>query len=207
MNTQVSEPLNTLSDRGKLILKAAQKLFLQHGYDNTSLEMIIAESGGSRRNIYGEFGNKAALLKAVVQEQVNQQVFTLKSIDYSLPPEQALQDVCMKFVKGFLSETLLGLFRLVVNIIPKHPEIGDLVYQQGPLSGVKPVGEYLHFLQEKHVIEVDDLDFAGQMLIEMVKGRLHLRALLQPNTVISDQEIYDHIERAIGLFLKAYTPK
>jgi len=207
MQKHTAEVSMSLSERGKLILQAAQKLFLQHGYDNTSLEMIIAESGGSRRNIYGEFGNKAGLLKAVVQEQVSQQLFTLKSIDYALPPEQALQQVCMKFVKGFLSDTLLGLFRLVVNIIPKQPEIGDLVYQQGPLSGVRPVGEYLRFLQEKNIIEVDDLDFAGQMLIEMVKGRLHLRALLQPNTVISDQEIYDHIERAIALFLKAYTPK
>ena len=92
-----------LSNRGERILHAAKTLFLEHGYENTSLEMIINESGGSRRNIYSEFGNKEKLLLAVISQQVRQQVGTLVDIDYALPPQQALSIVCRRFADGFLS--------------------------------------------------------------------------------------------------------
>ena len=62
--------LKDLSSRGESILEAAKNLFLKHGYAQTSLEMIIAEAGGSRRSIYNEFGNKQGLLTSVIQQQV-----------------------------------------------------------------------------------------------------------------------------------------
>ncbi|WP_448546538.1 TetR/AcrR family transcriptional regulator [Thalassotalea fusca] len=205
-NIEQQFPSKPLSDRGKLILQAAQKLFLSHGYENTSLEMIITESGGSRRNIYSEFGNKEGLLKAVMQEQVRQQVGTLTSIDYTLPPAEALQKVCVPFVSGFLSETLLGLFRLMVNIVPQHPEIGELIYNYGPLTGCQPLSDYLASLNEQGILAIDDTQFAAKLLIEMVKGRLHIRALLLPEHTIPEQDVEDHVAKTIEIFLRAYRP-
>ncbi len=207
MCPEATEPAKPLSERGKLILSAAQKLFLQHGFDNTSLEMIIAESGGSRRNIYSEFGNKAALLNAVIQDQVSKQVITLTEIDYHLPPKQALTQVCTRFVQGLLSDTLLALFRLVVNVIPSQPEIGELIYQRGPMTGPAPIKEYLEYLHKQNKLDVDDSTFAAQLLIEMVKGRLHIRGLLHPYKSIPQQEVKTHIEKAVDVFLKAYQVK
>ncbi len=68
-----AKPLTT---RGLLIRDAAQQLFFKHGFDETSLEMIINETGGSRRSIYNEFGNKQGLLLAVVNGQVSKQAET-----------------------------------------------------------------------------------------------------------------------------------
>jgi len=204
MNIEQILNAKPLSERGAKILNAAQKLFLEHGYDKTSLEMIINESGGSRRNIYSEFGNKEGLLVAVMREQAKAQVGTLLDINYDLPPQQALSEVCEKFLRGMLSETLVGLFRLVSNIVPKIPEVGELIYHYGPLTGCKPVGDYLDYLQNKGILEVDDNEFASKLLIEMIKGRLHIRAILVPKEKISDGEITDHVQKTVALFLKAY---
>ena len=204
MKIEPSVSAKPLSERGKLILNAAQNLFLKNGYDDTSLEMIISDSGGSRRNIYSEFGNKHGLLMAVIREQVIAQVNTLIDIDYDLPPEAALTDVCTRFVEGFLSETLIALFRLVTNIVPKIPEVGELIYMHGPLTGCKPVASYLDWLNNQQLLDIDDSDFAAKILIEMVKGRLHLKAILIPNEPITKQEIDEHISASVRLFLKAY---
>jgi len=204
MNIEQILNAKPLSERGAKILDAAQKLFLEHGYDKTSLEMIINESGGSRRNIYSEFGNKEGLLVAVMREQAKVQVGTLLDINYDLPPQQALSEVCEKFLRGMLSETLVGLFRLVSNIVPKIPEVGEMIYHYGPLTGCKPVGDYLEYLQTKGILEVDDNEFASKLLIEMIKGRLHIRAILVPKETISDSEITEHVEKTVALFLKAY---
>jgi len=204
MNIEQTLNAKPLSDRGIKILMAAQKLFLEHGYDKTSLEMIINESGGSRRNIYSEFGNKEGLLVAVMREQAKAQVGTLLDINYALPPQQALSEVCEKFLRGMLSETLVGLFRLVSNIVPKIPEVGEMIYHYGPLTGCKPIGDYLAFLQKEGVLQVDDFEFASKLLIEMIKGRLHLRAILVPKESITDAEIKEHVDKTVSLFLKAY---
>jgi TetR/AcrR family transcriptional repressor of mexJK operon len=195
-----------LSDRGQKILISAQKLFLQYGYEKTSLELIINESGGSRRSIYNEFGNKQGLLMAVMKQQVAIQIDIIASINYELAPKEALKEVCIRFIQGMLSETLISLFRLVVHVTPKLPEVGELIYHRGPLMGVTPLTDYLSALNNKGVLAIDDCSYAAQMLIEMVKGRLHLKAILLVNKKISDEEIVQHIEKSVDLFLKAYHP-
>ncbi|KGJ88128.1 TetR/AcrR family transcriptional regulator [Thalassotalea sp. ND16A] len=197
---------NPLTARGQLILVAAQNLFLKHGFDETSLEMIIADAGGSRRSIYQEFGNKQGLLMAVMQQQVAIQVDTIASINYELEPSDALKDVTGRFVQGMLSETLISLFRLVIQVVPKHPDVGELIYDRGPLTGVTPLADYLSSLNKLGILAIDDCSYAAQMLIEMTKGRLHLKAVLIPNVNITEDEIVQHIDRAVDLFIKAYQP-
>lgn len=197
---------NELSTRGQLILGAAQKLFLKHGFDETSLEMIISEAGGSRRSIYHEFGNKQGLLMAVLQQQVAIQIDTIAAINYELAASDALKKVLVKFVQGILSETLISLFRLVLQVVPKYPGVGELIYDRGPLTGVTPLSDYLTSLNKQGILAIDDCSYAAQMLIEMSKGRLHFKALLIPNIQITDDEIVQHIDRAVDLFIKAYQP-
>lgn len=197
---------NELSARGQLILAAAQKLFLKHGFDETSLEMIITEAGGSRRSIYNEFSNKQGLLMAVMQQQVAIQIDTIAAINYDLEPSAALKEVVVRFVQGMLSETLISLFRLVVQVVPKLPEVGQLIYERGPLKGCTPLADYLAYLNQQGALVIDDCSFAAQMLIEMSKGGLHLKAVLMPSIKITDDEIVRHIDHTVDLFMKAYQP-
>lgn len=47
------------------IVSAAWKLFYEHGYDNTTVEEIIAESGTSKGSFYHYFEGKDALLSSL----------------------------------------------------------------------------------------------------------------------------------------------
>ncbi len=196
-----TKPLTT---RGLLIRDAAQQLFFKHGFDETSLEMIINEAGGSRRSIYNEFGNKQGLLLAVVNGQVSKQAETLTDINRSLSAKYALNDVCYKFVLGMLSPSIMSLFRLVVQQVVKFPELGEVINQKGRLTGVLPLTDYLSWLVEQKVLEIDDCHFAAQMLLEMAKGPLHTRALLIPNMAVSEEEIQLQVDKAVDIFLKGH---
>lgn len=198
------ETQDALSTRGHLILNAAQTLFFRHGFDETSLEMIINEAGGSRRSIYNEFGNKQGLLMAVVQRQVNFQTQTLTEINKELSPEDALNDVCFRFVQGMLSVTIRSLFRLVVQQTVKLPELGEIIYQKGPMTGVLPLVNYLNDLVQQNILQINDCHFSAQMLLEMAKGPLHTKTLLLPHNKISDEEIKEQVHKAVGIFLKAH---
>ncbi len=193
-----------LSARGVLILDAAQKLFYHKGFDETSLEMIINESGGSRRSIYDEFGNKQGLLMAVIQRQVKLQTEIFTSINRDLEAKEALNQVCFEFVKGMLSPALMSLFRLVVQQVVKFPELGEMVYQKGPMAGILPLVEYLQYLAGQNKIKADNFQFSAQMLIEMAKGPLHTRSLLLPDSFATDEEIKQQVKKAVDIFLNAH---
>lgn len=196
--------ITKLSPRGLLILDAAQNLFYHQGFDETSLAMIINEAGGSRRSIYNEFGNKQGLLMAVIQRQVKVQSEILTSINRDLEAKEALNQVCCKFVLGMLSPELMSLFRLVVQQVVKFPELGEMIYKNGPMAGILPLVDYLSWLTEQNILKIENCHFSAQMLLEMAKGPLHTRSLLLPDKKTSDEEITNQVTKAVDIFLNAH---
>ena len=55
---------NTRNTKGRII-QAAWRLFYQQGYDDTTVDEIIRESGTSRGSFYHYFEGKDALLSSV----------------------------------------------------------------------------------------------------------------------------------------------
>ncbi|TYK67302.1 TetR/AcrR family transcriptional regulator [Colwellia echini] len=192
------------SNKALLILDAAQQLFYEKGFDETSLTMIINISGGSRRSIYAEFGNKQGLLMAVVQRQVNIQTQVLSVIDRDVEPSIALNQVCNKFVRGMLSTELMSLFRLVIQQVVKFPGLGEMIYQKGLLAGIVPLTDYLNWLSESQQIKIENSQVGAQMLLEMAKGHLHTRSLLLPDKKATNDEISQQVAKAVNIFLEAH---
>jgi len=52
-------------------LKAAAQVFFEQGYAATSINAIIERIGGSKRNIYSEFGSKEGVFTALVSESAD----------------------------------------------------------------------------------------------------------------------------------------
>src|SRR3546814_4201594 len=55
--------------RQSAILDAAESLFLEQGYERTSLAEIVKRSGGSLATLYELFGNKQGLLRAIADRK------------------------------------------------------------------------------------------------------------------------------------------
>lgn len=50
------------------LIQVATRLFAAHGYDGTSIEAVLAESGASRGSLYHHFPGKEALFLAVMED-------------------------------------------------------------------------------------------------------------------------------------------
>jgi AcrR family transcriptional regulator len=64
--------MNKNVERGQVtrahLVDVATRLFAAHGYDGTSIEAVLAESGVSRGSLYHHFPGKEALFLAVMEE-------------------------------------------------------------------------------------------------------------------------------------------
>ena len=60
------------ASRRAALIASARKHFVQKGFEATSLDDLIADAGGSRRNIYDLFGGKEGILSAVIEQIIGE---------------------------------------------------------------------------------------------------------------------------------------
>ena len=62
---------NRLSDTRARILDAAERLFMAHGYDGTSMRQITGEAGVNLAAVNYHFGSKEALIQEAFRRRLN----------------------------------------------------------------------------------------------------------------------------------------
>ena len=96
--------MNKNVERGQVtraqLIDVATRLFAAHGYDGTSIEAVLAESGVSRGSLYHHFAGKEALFLAVMEAiglRAAQPV--LEAMNDALDPVAALRLGCLGWIR------------------------------------------------------------------------------------------------------------
>ncbi len=130
---QENKPISRGQARRQAILDAAATLFMEQGYEQTSLSDILERSKGSRSTLYQQFGGKVGLLKALIQ-QVSQNFW--QAVGQAPPPpalnESALADLGYQLLQAALDPRALAVLRLIQIVGPRSPEIADYFHDIGP---------------------------------------------------------------------------
>ena len=82
------------------LVAIATRLFTERGYDGTSIDAVLGESGVSRGALYHHFGGKDLLFAAVleaVSERVDEHMTT--ATRGSTDPMSALRDGCLAWIR------------------------------------------------------------------------------------------------------------
>ena len=83
------------------LLDAALDLFLEHGFELTTIEMIAARISMTKRTVYARYADKASLFRGAVQRAIERQIV----------PQHVLEG----FDQGDLTETLASIARLRIG--------------------------------------------------------------------------------------------
>jgi len=198
---------STLTERGekrqRAIIEAATIVFLANGFDGTTLDMIIAKAGGSRRSIYQYFGGKEELFNAIIKNGCHEFVMALDQAKFlDVPPRTALISIATQFLSFLLRPRSLALYRIVVGESMRFPELGKILYQAGPENAYQKLSAYLKLQTENGLINSHQPELNATQFFEMIKGHLHFRALIIPDLKVSEKEIQDHIHASVDLFLR-----
>ena len=189
--------------RRQAILDAAYDLFLEKGYDATTLSDIVGRSGGSLATLYELFENKPGLLKAMVQGQCGRVSAGMdRAFCGQQPVERTLRELAEHLFDEVLAPRTVGLFRVVVAQCAMQPELGKLLYQAGPAMGKAKVADYLRLQAKAGRIQVEDAEATAQMFFQMVIGHHHhllLMCAIDPPTRAARAA---HLDFAIESFLK-----
>ncbi|MBY9065275.1 TetR/AcrR family transcriptional regulator [Hyphomonas sp. WL0036] len=183
-------------------LDAAREVFLEQGYEAASMAEIVSRAGGSLSTLYSQFGDKEGLFLAVVERRVKE-LSNAMALELSAhtPAEEGLRRIGQNFVAQLLTPAGVGLYRIILGLAPKFPELSRQFYEKG-LSEVRDaLAEYLRDREQACELKLRDPLRAAHFFLEMVRGTMAHRALLNPGYFPDAEEINSVVEDAVSLFL------
>jgi len=84
-------------------VRVATRLFATHGYEGTSIEAVLQETGASRGSLYHHFPGKEALFLAVLEDvEVRAIIGIMASIVELTDPIEALRVACLAWIRQAL---------------------------------------------------------------------------------------------------------
>lgn len=86
-----------LKQRRADIMKAARNVFIEHGYEHTTMKHVMEATGVSRGGLYQYFSNKEDLFEALLEEGLTDEVETTEA---SLEKEESYWQLLMKLLFG-----------------------------------------------------------------------------------------------------------
>lgn len=193
---------NRTAIKRERIVRSAAKLFLERGYDSVSINEIIAVVGGSKETIYSNFGNKAKLFEAVVQQLCADVTIRIDTRPIGSLQEQATR-IAHSFVSTVLTPQIISFHRLVTSIGREFPAAGRLFYQTGPETVYRIFSEWIAQHQKIGTIRADhDPRRLAILFHDMLIGEQILSWLTSASTQKDRAKRIDKtVELAVAVFL------
>ncbi len=189
--------------RRERIIDAAHRLFLDHGYDGTSLEAVARESGTAKKTVYRHFHDKNGLFAAVIERLTDEWLDNLRDlIGPDVPPRTALRAVALRMVEANARPSAVAVQRLVFAEAPRFPELARAYHDNGAARGLRPLAEYLANQNARGALRLADPDAAAEQFAFLVTGALRRRALLGLPDLDERVKQASYVDQAVCLFLE-----
>jgi len=191
--------------RKEALIKAARKLFTEHGLARTTLEMITAEAGGSRRTIYELFGNKDGVFEAVVRDSTKHATAIIGEIQFSnLDLRESLIEFGFKLMSFLTAADTIKYLRLLISEVPRFPHVGKVFYESGLLEGRRILTAYFADQMTAGNLPKSDPEQAAIFLISLIKSDFDIRQFTYNGWEPRAPDLKQHVTDAVDMFLRGY---
>jgi TetR/AcrR family transcriptional regulator, regulator of autoinduction and epiphytic fitness len=185
------------------VVRAAMKLFLEQGYERTSLQQIGKRADVSTATLFKRFPTKAALFEAMVEDF------------WAAPPpcpEKALsEDPAVGLRKMGVSYALLlrspdmqAIYRLIISEAPRFPDLGRTVYDRAKGPFLKRLEDYLRTQAAAGRLVIDNIETASNQFLAVITGQSFWPELIGLGCGGSNDEVEQIVEDAVKLMLARY---
>ena len=193
-------------DRRRLeLIDVAEKMFLERGYAETTMQVIAEAAGASKETLYRHFESKELLFAEIVGRKAQMISGPGTGITRGGAPEVVLSELGTNLLRAISTGQSSFLFRTVVAEAVWTPELGDLFYERGPGLTVTRLTQYLADATEKGDLHCDDPAVAARLYLGAVVAQFHLCRLVQSSwKPPTKSEIDRHVKAAVSMFLAEF---
>lgn len=187
------------------ILRAATDLFLELGYDGTSLAKVAATAGVSTATLFKRFPTKAALFDAIVTGHwaVGEQP---EEPPRTGDPRAGLRTIGLRYADLMTRPEMVALFRIVIAEVPRFP-VGRRHFSLGKLPFWDAVRTYIEAESAAGTLRVEDAEVATTHFLGMIATFCFWPRMLLVDYDPGEDETHSEVAEAVETFLARYEPR
>jgi len=193
------------AEKNSAILEAAGELFLENGYDGTSMDEVAKRAGVSKQTVYSHFSAKEQLFSDAIHQKI-EAYFPDSALSrvttHTL--EADLRAVSEAYMRLALSPEAIAVNRTLMTAAAKNTNLPKIFWEAGPQDLMGKLSAFLKGWVERGALKVNDVDEASDLLMSLLKGRHQFPLAIGLIDHVSDDEIDAHVERTVQHFLKIY---
>jgi TetR/AcrR family transcriptional repressor of mexJK operon len=194
---------------GSVIREAAAALFLEKGYQGTSMDDIAAAARISKQTIYTHFADKETLFADLVlgnTDRVDEFVQSLVQAAHDAADvPTALRQLARRYIHIVGQPEVLRLRRLVIAESGRFPDVAHAYYEKVPQRMYSALTDLMGKLSERGDLHLDDPALAAHHFAWLIVGLPIDRGMfLGANGALSDAELDRIADAGVTAFLAAY---
>lgn len=182
------------------IVAAATQVFVDEGYETTSMDRIAACAGASKRTVYNYFPSKEALFLAVI-ERLAAKMHAAKRVEWD--PDRPLEDqlAAMARTKSAVADdpSELALARVVLSVFVAHPKLAEAASFN---HADDPLVPWLEAAVAAGRLVVPDVALAARMFWALAAGALFWPTLLNRPMPDNNRDVV--VSEIVQIFLARY---
>jgi TetR/AcrR family transcriptional regulator, mexJK operon transcriptional repressor len=191
------------------ILAAGQRLFLEHGYQGTSMDQVAASASVSKQTVYKHFREKRELLFAIVTDALDGTAAAIghriTAVGETTDLEADLTDLAGAYLRAVLQEPVVQLRRLVVGEANRLPELARLYYEHAPLRTLSSLADAFARLHDRGLLTAPEPGLAAEHFAFLIVGKPIDQALFDGAAAALDAvDVDTYVRAGVRVFLAGY---
>jgi AcrR family transcriptional regulator len=187
------------------LLDAATRVFMEKGFDATSMGQIAKQAHASTETFYRHFPTKEDLFERVLLHRTELLKAELNSVLLSEDaPQRALTAFGELGLSLLLAPQAISLHRILVMEKGRFPNIVESFHAQGPERVQAALASYLAAQVKKGRLRKMNPDVGARQFFDMVIPEFHFGMELRSRPAPTKAEMRQRVKEAIDCFLHGY---
>jgi AcrR family transcriptional regulator len=194
------------------LLDVATSLFMERGFDGTSIDAVAEAAGVSKPTVYARYRDKRDLFVAVLRGRIRKWLAPISAAAEAQASETSpksikttLHELSRHMVAYTLAPEAGALQRILSAQAVQFPELAKLANEEGWLRTVRGVSSILRQSAARGQIKVDDPELAADMFLNLVLG--HCKRLALYGIAADPKTVERHRKAAVDFFLSGIRTK
>ncbi|WP_050630815.1 TetR/AcrR family transcriptional regulator [Bradyrhizobium viridifuturi] len=194
-------------ERDQRLIEVATRLFLERGFDATSIDAVAEAARVSKPTVYGQYGDKRGLFTAVLRREIARWLAPLAAAAAEArgdgncdgSAEERLIELGRQLLVLNCSADSIAFSRILTAQAINFPEVAKLAVDEGWSKAVSTTADFFDHLADKGVLDLEDTTIAAETFLNMVVGHTHRMATF--GIPIDMKAAETRMEVSIRLFL------
>lgn len=190
---------------GQTIVQAASALFVELGFQATTMDKVAQRAKISKLSIYRHFENKEALFSAAIAAHCHQFApqTLIEGVDGSA--EDQLVAVASSLLRTLLSPDVRSVEAMIMADKTNQKSLSKLHYEAGAAYVIAQIEDLLGQLHAKAVLNVPAPLQSARLFAALVKGSDLLTIVrFDESRADDDGEIESYCRSAVSMFIAAH---